>query len=392
MNIKPLLNEKRTINDNRDAFIVLCALGIMARFFVMQLGHNYDFESYMIVGDIVSKGGNVYAETYRYNYGFVFFLIQGLGYKVSQLFPEALEGLYRVYIVSILTMADLFITLHIVRKYSYRCALLFFLNPIVIVITGYHNQFDNIALLLAFVAIDYYDEKKSFSKDDIKAITLLSFSLLVKHIMAFFFIWILASRKFSNPRKRIAYACVPPVVFLISFIPFCLGNKAAFEGILNNVFLYKSYNNYPLLSWFLDLAGVSDRYYFFIFIFIIIVIGVLSRNMELDKAFLLYTASLVAFSSAIANQYLIIPMIALATYKNKAFYWIYTAIGSFYCILNQNELHLADRFSSRFPNISSVIELFSVEGGITVTIMTIVLFAFIIVFMSEQRGKRQVQT
>ena len=95
-----------------------------------------------------------------------------------------------------------------------------------------------------------------------------------------------------------------------------------------------------MLSWFLDLAGVSDRYYFFIFIFIIIVIGVLSRNMELDKAFLLYTASLVAFSSAIANQYLIIPMIALATYKNKAFYWIYTAIGSFYCILNQNELVL----------------------------------------------------
>lgn len=83
MNNNLLLNEKSKINDNGDVFIVICALGIMARFFVMQLGHNYDFESYMIVGDIVSKGGNVYAETYRYNYGFVFFFIQGLGYKLS---------------------------------------------------------------------------------------------------------------------------------------------------------------------------------------------------------------------------------------------------------------------------------------------------------------------
>lgn len=289
-------------------------------------------------------------------------------------------------------MADLFITLHIVRKNSYRCAVLFFLNPIVIVITGYHNQFDNIALLLAFVAIDYYSEIKSFSKDDIKAIALLSLSLLVKHIMAFFFIWILISRKFSNPRKKFAYACIPPAVFLISFIPFCLGNKEAFDGIVSNVFLYKSYNNYPLLSWILKIVGVPDRYYFFIFVFAIIVIGVLSRNLELDKAFLLYTASLVAFSSAIANQYLIIPMVALTTYKNKTFYWTYTAVGSIYCMLNQNELHLADRLSSRFPNISSVIELFSAEGGISVTIMTMVLVAFIVVFLSEQRRIRQVQT
>lgn len=375
-----LEDRHKTINNN---FVLLLALGIMARFFVMEFGHNFDFESYLIVGDIVRQGGNVYAETTRYNYGFLFFLIQGFGYTFASHFPDALQGLYRAYIVSVLTAADIGIALIIAKKYSYKGALLFFLNPMIIIITGYHNQFDNIAILFALIAMLFVDENDSFSVRDYLSIAFLSLSLITKHIMCFFFLWLLMNETFVNVRKKIAYSFLPPVVFLISFIPWIMGNTEALNGVINNVFLYRSYNNYPLLSAFLTRLGISNSYYFYIFIALIATVGVLSRTMKMEGCLLLYLVSLVAFSSAIANQYLIIPIATLAIYQRKIFYWIYTILGSIYCILNSKELHLADRFAKHFSGISDLIIRYAEEGGIAVTLLTYVLVLFIVTFIVD---------
>jgi hypothetical protein len=111
----------------------------------MTLGYNYDFESHLIVGKIVSSGGNVYAETSRYNYGPIFSLCLGLFYYLSSFLGNP-SFAYRMFIVCFLTCFDIALSFLLYKKYkSMSIAALFFLNPVSIIITGYHNQFDVLA-------------------------------------------------------------------------------------------------------------------------------------------------------------------------------------------------------------------------------------------------------
>ena len=105
--------------------IGLLCLGVMLRYIVMVLGHNFDFDSYCIVGEISGNLRNVYAETSRYNYAPIFLMIQGLLYRISQIKPDDWILIYRVLIVTVLTIADLGIAAFIARKYSYIKSLFF---------------------------------------------------------------------------------------------------------------------------------------------------------------------------------------------------------------------------------------------------------------------------
>ena len=58
------MQEQKTLKKNIVFFICICT-GIILRYVMMTLGHNYDFESYCIVGEIAGNFGNVYAGTNR---------------------------------------------------------------------------------------------------------------------------------------------------------------------------------------------------------------------------------------------------------------------------------------------------------------------------------------
>lgn len=366
--------DKKVYTVSANVMILGTALGIIARFLMMVWGNNYDFESYKIVGEIVSKGGNVYAETSRYNYAFIFSLIQGIGYRVF----GSYEQLFRVYIVGVLTLVDVGIMLWMSDRYNNVYGLLFFLNPISIVITGYHNQFDNIAVLFALIASSFYDEEsEKLTKKDLISIVFLTLSMLTKHLLFMFFIWILF-RKMKGRIKKIVYVFVPGVIFILSFIPFVVCNEKAFDGVLNNVFLYRSYNNYPLLRYLLRVVAIPNQLYFVIYLVMMAVIGWAFRKRSFRDQLLLYFVCMVSFSSAVANQYLIIPIAALIICENKLFFIAYELLGTMYCVLNVNELHLDAAITSRIPGLSNIISKLSGEGGIMITMMMIVL-AFAIV-------------
>lgn len=359
-------------------FILAFAVGIMMRFFVMAMGSNYDFESYQIVGRIISEGGNVYAQTSRYNYAFLFSLFQGVGYSAcSHLIEKVLT--FRIYIVSFLTLADLGIAFFLKETVSEKAALYFFLNPVSVIITGFHNQFDNIAVFLALMSVLYFDESDSFTRRDLVAILFLTLSLLMKHILYLFFLWLLLSRVFCNLKKRMLYTCVPPAIFLVSFIPFAVSGKKAIDGIFKNVFFYRSHNNFPLLAPLLKILSIPDQFYFLISIMIMLSFGILFRKKSYGKLLLLYFCSLVAFSSAVANQYLVIPMAVLAACRRKVWYWSYSILFTAYSIINANEFDMAWVFNNRFPGWSSFFGVLGREGGIMVFIMIAILAVFTVV-------------
>lgn len=339
------MNEK--LNKKHILYMILFTVGIFLRFFVMSLGNNFDFESYCIVGEISGNFRNVYAETTRYNYAPLFFCIQGFLYRLSQIRPESWEIVYRVLIVSVLTLTDLVIAIFIGSRYSLKHSIIFFLNPVSIIITGYHNQFDNIAVLFALISTIYFNKDENINKNDFYFVLFMSLSLITKHLMFIIPIFILLMKTISI-KKRFLYSFVPPLIFGISFLPFAMSSDAM-NGIINNVFLYRSFNNMPLLRLLFDAISFPSNLKIFVYIFFMVLLAWYVRYMDFKDILVAYLVAMVAFSSAIANQYLAIPLAALCLMS--VWYWdkIYMFIVGAFLILESNGLNELERLQKNTP-------------------------------------------
>lgn len=309
--------------DKKIAFVFfLYVLGVVLRYWAMSIGSGFDFDSYCIVGELVSQFKNVYAETARYNYGPIFFLIQGLSYATAHLFSTDVQQTYRVILVGLFTITDFAIAMWLAMRYSLKTSLIFFLNPISIVITGFHNQFDNMAILLALMSCLYYNEEEDFSKKDWLFVTFLSLSLIIKHILFIFPFWILVKQSLPL-KKKLVYVFAPPIIFGFSFVPFVIGNYDAFMGVARNVFLYRSNPISPLLG---ALLGIPLRFYFILYILMMILMAFVVRKQSYEYILMLYFISMFTFSSSMAPQYYIIPVITLCVLDSgiiRNFYFIF---------------------------------------------------------------------
>ena len=339
-----MMNEK--LKKDYFVFIVLISAGIILRFVAMSLGHNLDFESYCVVGEIAGNFKNVYANTSRYNYGPIFFFIQGTLYRLAQVRPSEWVSVFRILIVSVLTIADLGITAFIAGRYSLKKAAVFFLNPVSIVITGLHNQFDNIAVLFALLSILFYNEEETFSVKDAGFVAMFTISLVTKHIL-FLVPFFLLVKKGLPLKKKALYAFVPPALFLLSFVPFVIHNQAAFEGVRDNVFLYRSKHNAPLLGFFYNLIGFPERLIFVVYILMMVLLALIIRKWSYEKIILTYLIAMVCFSSAVANQYLAIPMAALCILEVGPFNKIYCFFMGIYLLLAKQAIGCYFHFISK---------------------------------------------
>ena len=114
---------------------------------------------------------------------------------------------------------------------------------------------------------------------------------------------------------------------------------------------------------------IENGNYFTIYVALITIAGLTFKKVEYKTLLIWYFVSMVAFSSAIANQYLIIPILGLCICKKRIFYWLYCSFGTVYCFLNGNELNLLSKFASHFPFLEPLFNSFATEGGILVTSM-----------------------
>ena len=375
-----------TLNRKQLSFLFLLAVGIMLRYLQMSFGYNFDFESYCIVGELAGNFKNVYAETSRYNYAPPFFMLQGLLYRLAQFRPERWQQIYRVFMVSVLTCADLCIAAFIANRYSYRKALLFFLNPVSVFITGYHNQFDNIAVLFALLSICYYNEEEQFGTKDFRFLLFLSLSLLTKHIL-FLLPFFLLVRPELPLKKRILYSVIPPAVFLVSFLPFALTNTAGFHGILSNVFGYRSFNNAPLLALFYEFIGFPSNLRFPVYCLIMCLLAVYLRKVKYEYVIFVYLIAMVAFSSSITNQYLVIPMAALCVLNVSNWKYIYMVFVSAFLMVDGSGLGYMEAIRQAFAGsfLSPALDYYDNIGYMLAT--WILLFSLIRLRRNIRKGK-----
>jgi len=325
-------------------FIVL--IGFTMRMVVASRGYNYDMESWMIAADIMKEGGNVYAETFRYTSGPVWFNILHYIEKITNpTFPEILsrvsnpisEGIsnFRYFITMFLTLVDLGMFFLLLRIYGYRIAVFFFLNPIAIMLTGYHSQFDNLALLTGLFSMLVFGEStdSKIGCRKILALVLLGLSIMIKHIFIFFPFWLAVKQKGLS--RKFVILIVPLSVFFLGFAPYWEGAQ---NDIINNVFLYKGWEEAPFWRIFVPevfTTLIPKRFFFFT---TMIILAFIFRKYSVWKSMMIYTVSIVIFSSGIGNQYYAIVMPFISIYLNWAFL-IFTFIGTYHLLTAWDSLH-----------------------------------------------------
>lgn len=314
-------------------WIALAGIGL--RFAVSARGHNFDFDSYLIVARIVQDGGNVYAKTERYNYGPIWMGVLSAFYSAA----GGNENAFRPLVIALLCLVDVGIFLFLAKRYNLLTGCLFFLNPISIIVTGYHNQFDNLAFLFALLAAVCMGDSRGapFDRRKYAGLIALGISLTIKHVFFLYPFWLALKQK--NTAQKLIVLLLPVSLFLIGFLPYLETGR---DGIIKNVFLYKSYANeyfYRIfVPSFLKQALSSQA----LWLLALAGFGVYFRRRSAVEALLLYSCILVFLSPAIANQYLAIPLPFLAAHMNPAGA-AYTMIGTLHLLTDMDGLNMFGR-------------------------------------------------
>jgi hypothetical protein len=284
-------------NNNKIFFVLLLILfSIFIRFYISLLGFNFDYGSWKIVGDIVASGKNVYEVTERYSYGPFWAIILGI-FRYFSLFFFNDWLVFRFLIILFLSFADLLIGYFLWKNSSFLAFIWFLTNPISIYTTGFHNQFDNLAIALGLIGLLLIEK----NRQKIKGYLLLGLSIATKHIFLFFPLWLLI--KARNKKERLL-SFIPWLVFIVSFFPF-LTSKKAFFGILDNVFLAKR----DLLYSFLPNNFLITPIVILIFL---LPFGFIFKKEKIIKLGFLYLALFTATLVNSGRQYLSIPLVSFA--------------------------------------------------------------------------------
>lgn len=322
-------------------------------------GHNFDFDSYLIVAEIMDKGQNVYAETTRYNYApFWFHLLHSL-YQIAGKEPV----LFRYLLVATLTLVDVLIFTIIYKKVGQAAALIFFLNPISIIISGYHNQFENIAILFSMLAVLIVGDnfQKSPDRQKLLGAIFLGFSLLVKHIFFLFPLWMAVKEK--RWLSKVMWITIPILIFLLSFLPYWADGQV---GIMQNVFNYRSLNN-EFFYW-LFVPPAMQLLFSSTAVWFALLFGsaLIFRKKSGFDSLLYYTCILVMASPSVANQYLVI-VLPFAAVNFNPFTLTYMLLGTIHLFIDGSGLNLLQndtRYGVLFYPVLVVLLLLGLIRGV----------------------------
>jgi hypothetical protein len=295
---------------------VVFVVGMAGRFWFGTLGHSWDYESCRIIVDLCAQGKNVYAGTFRYNYGPVLFNLLHLLDLLSGHDP----AVFRLLLIGFLSAADLGIAFLLWWKFGPLAGALFFLNPVSMMVSGLINQFDNVAILLGLWSVVVFgdDFKKPLDRRKYAALAILGLSLMTKHIFFAFPFWLAVKQR--GLLQKFLIMAVPPAIFFASFVPYW---SAGHAGIVSNVFEYRSMN---------DLLGRSYNQFFynelvpeifrlmagaqFWWLLLLVLFAFFCRAKNSFDSLLIYTGVLVAFSPSLFAYYLAIPAALLCTTIN----------------------------------------------------------------------------
>ena len=342
-------------SERKTVWAVTIAIGTVARVLIAKHGHNGDFQSWIWCVTVMRDGGSVYSGSSNYGFGPAWMFVLKFADMVQGIFPGN-RTVFRLVIILILTAFDLGIALLITKKFSFIAGLLFFLNPVSIIISGFHNQFDNIAIFVSMSGIFLlesieHDEKK---KSWWLGLALLGFGLAIKHILLFFPIWLFF--RAGSFRQRASRLMFPYVVYLVCFIPWATSLDQVKIIIEENFFKKGGEPALILIFFGADSELGNNRFVYreliFIFAYLIWFLGILTfgwvmRNRPMVHSLLIYLVVMVGLAPEYSQQQLILPLLALFVYATRELK-IFYLITLIFMIQNTNELGIEFFFPQFF--------------------------------------------
>lgn len=320
-------------------FLLLLRITVAAQF-----RGNYDSQSFVYAADAAAHGENVYAATSRYNYSPLWAYVLGalwLAAAPNTSLFVLLVGLLQIGI----DVISAFVLLRIAERRlgfsadaARRAALLFFSNPISVLVSGAQGQFDGASVLCLLGAL-YAATDPVPAESRGRVVGFLTLANLVKHSTAFhpLLFW----RRVRPGGLSDVQAAVPYAVFLVSFVPFA----AAGDAIVRNVFLYSAGVDRGAgrpggLQRFVAF-GTGSRFVFPL-VFGLAVAGIVwaTRRSHLVRACLVLSVGLVVFLPSYAPQYLVWP-VALASLFPSAVLGLYSTAGALW--------HSSESLQLRWP-------------------------------------------
>ena len=298
--------------------LAICVLGgLVARFWAQSLPGNWDFGQWINVSSAVIQGQDPYA-LYGYNYPPPWLATVTLFNAVT-----SSDQAFRLLIAVLLAAADLGIAWLLVRRGYGLAACLFLLSPVVVAISGQHQQLEGITVFLALAAVSLLVGQRSHGDgiraSDWWAVLLLGLSLSFKPVFLLFPLW-LAMR--PGPWKaRLLHFAGPLAVFGVIFSAGFFFYPA--REVIQKVLEHSGANNSPFVNAFIPqqlapwvLEGGGGKA---VFLVALVAAGWIFRRLPAFELALAYSLSAVVFSWAMVNQYLAGPMAGVAVFLNVGF-------------------------------------------------------------------------
>ena len=149
-------------------------LGLIIRLIFLYLFRNvsnYDLQSYLQVGELTLKGINIYPDVANLHHPYLpFFLyLEAMAYWLGR---SEIIIITIIKIINIIFDLGILYLVYLLSKKNLKTAFLYAINPVTILITTLHGQFDVIPVFFIFLAV-YFIEQKG------ELLAILSFSLAV---------------------------------------------------------------------------------------------------------------------------------------------------------------------------------------------------------------------
>lgn len=331
------------------AFLLI--IGLVIRLFLAYFFFgNFDQESYEIVADYTLRGMNVYAMTDRYNYSPLWsYVLAGLDYIALEIHLP-FHFILRSFLTAIDLLDAFLIALIADRNKSGTFWFGFFaywLNPVSILIIGFHGQFDNLSMLPLLVAVFIASDRQK--KPALSWIWILgTLSILIKQISLFSVVLLFYHTAKSKFRTAIMLFGAA-IVFLSSFIPFIRTSEG---NIFKNVFLYHGnsgiygFGSFLPINWALIL--------FILGMTAMIILSTGKFHLPLSKTLEFSVISFLALTYGIGEQYFLLPVLWGSIHRSN-FFWLFSLIAGIFLLGSGNNINLPG-----FPNLWNSVWLVSI--------------------------------
>ncbi|HEY9089221.1 MAG TPA: hypothetical protein VIO36_13715 [Anaerolineaceae bacterium] len=288
--------------------IGLCGYLALAYFFY----GNFDQVSYEMVVKIMRAGGNVYAETHRYNYSPVWsFCLLGFD-ALARLSGLPLHFVIRAFL-TLVNLANCLLLYQITNR-SLAVWIVTWLNPVIIFTVGFHGQFEVLSLLPLLVAALLHRQGRL---TDLGLLLLGTAAVVLKQNIAFA-VWMAYFLLVRRPLKALVMLAISGTVFLATFLPYL---PEGAMGILRNVLLYSSVPR----AYGLRLFPAPDGALLFMALMMLTPLVAKIRNKDLLTGLFFSYLVFLTFMPGFSMQHFL-PLFFFGSVKLSRFLAVFTAL------------------------------------------------------------------